>query len=64
MRFGISQLRLQLTSSLKLILKKEEILILMKRINLKKQNSQDGRGDVASYDYLVDLTTAFLTGKH
>lgn len=55
---------MQLTSSLELILKKEEILIVMKRINLKKQDSQDERGDVASYDYLLDLTTAFFTGKH
>lgn len=32
----------------------------MKRINLKKQNSQDERGDVASYNYLLDLNNCFL----
>lgn len=37
----------------------------MKGIYLKKKkNSQNERPDVASYGYLLDLTSAFFTGKH
>lgn len=35
----------------------------MKGIYLKKETSQNERADVASYDYLLDLTSAFFTGK-
>lgn len=36
----------------------------MKSFNLKKENSQNERGDATYYDYLFELTTVFLTGKH
>lgn len=36
----------------------------MKGIYLKKETRQNGRPDVASYDYLLDLTSDFFTGKH
>lgn len=36
----------------------------MKSFDLMKQNSQKERCDDTYYDYLFELTTAFLTGEH
>lgn len=36
----------------------------MKSFNLRKQNSQNERGDATYYNYLFELKTAFVTGEH